>query len=61
MIQSAWAWGGLVDYSTDNRILLIYSLKNTKDPIVRFENSEFHMSDFSYFIEVNESKTVFIL
>lgn len=40
---------------------MIYSLKNTKNPIIKFENSEFHTIDYSFVVEVNENKTVFIL
>jgi len=60
MIQYTFAAYAL-NYSTDKRILLIYSLKNTKNPIVKFENFEFHIIDFSFFVEVNENKTVFVL
>ncbi len=40
---------------------MIYSLKNTKNPIIKFENSEFHTTDYSFDVKMIENKTVFVL
>ena len=58
MIQYAVTYGN--GYSKDPRKFLVYNLKDTNNPIVRFENQGFHTFDFSFAVDVNENKTVFV-
>jgi hypothetical protein len=58
LIQYAVTW--TLDYFKEPRKFLVYNLKNTNNPIVRFENQEFHTIDFSFAIDINDNKTVFV-
>ena len=59
MIHYAFATYGK-NYSNEPRKFLVYNLKDTNNPIIRFENQEFHTIDFSFAVDVNENKTVFV-
>ena len=60
MIQYAYVSFYGLNYSKEPRKFLVYNLKDTNNPIIRFENQEFHTIDFSFALDVNENKTVFV-